>query len=225
MSHIFQGITADIIITDMPYGTTQCKWDTSVNLIDFWFMADAVCNSKAILFAQTPFDKILGASNINKLKYEIIWEKGNATGHLNAKKFPMKAHENILVFGSVPYYPQKTLNHPRKTANSYRSTDKSDCYGKQNAITTYSSTERYPRSVIKFSKDTQKNRYHPTQKPLALMEYLIKTYTKEGDTVFDPFMGSGTTGLACKNLGREFIGIEMDEKYFFVAQERLGINP
>lgn len=217
-------LKSDIIITDMPYGTTNCRWDISINLQDFWKLANSVSKGLVIAFCQTPFDKVLGMSNIENLRYEIIWEKTEATGHLNAKKCPMKAHENILVFGMVPYYPQKTYGHARKTSTSERFRLQSECYGKQTGITKYDSMERYPRSVIKFSTDKQKSKLHPTQKPLALMEYLIKTYTKEGDIVFDPFMGSGTTGLACKNLGRKFIGIEKCDKYFAIAKERLLQN-
>jgi DNA modification methylase len=221
MIHERRSLKADLIITDMPYGTTNCRWDTPVNLQDFWTLAECVSAGKVIAFGQTPFDKVLGMSNIKGLRYEIIWEKTEATGHLNAKRCPMKAHENILIFGKVPYYPQKTSGHKRKTATAERFRLQSDCYGEQKGITKYDSTDRYPRSVIKFSTDKQKLRLHPTQKPIALMEYLILQHTKEGDIVFDPFMGSGTTGLACKNLGRKFIGIEKDAEYFDVAKERL----
>lgn len=218
MSRDHLSLSADIIITDMPYGTTNCRWDTPVDLKDFWYLAQSCSSGRVVAFAQTPFDKTLGFSGIDKLKYEIIWEKSNPTGHLNAKKMPMKAHENILVFGNVPYYPQKTTGHVRKTATKKDS--KSPVYGKHGG-SFYDSTERYPRSVVRFPSDKQRSKLHPTQKPLALMEYLLMTFTKEGDTVLDPFMGSGTTGLACKNLGRKFIGIEKDMNYFNIAQERL----
>lgn len=217
----YQKIKSDIIITDMPYGTTNCRWDTSIDLNLFWTLAGHASDGRVVAFAQTPFDKVLGNSNIDKLRYELIWEKTEATGHLNAKRCPMKAHENILVFGKVPYYPQKTSGHKRKTAIAERFRLQSDCYGEQKGITKYDSTDRYPRSVVKFSTDKQKSRLHPTQKPLALMEYLILQYTKEGDVIFDPFMGSGTTGLACRNLGRNFIGIEKDKKFFEIAKDRL----
>ncbi len=219
---LYRGITADILITDMPYGTTNCRWDTCIDLSEFWRMCGEVSGGKCVAFGQTPFDKTFGCSNISNLRYELIWEKSHPTGHLNSKKCPMKAHENILVFGKVPYFPQKTQGHVRKTAK--KKGDTTPVYGKQSAdIVGYDSTERYPRSVIKFSSDKQKSKLHPTQKPLALMEYLILTYSKQGDIIFDPFMGSGTTGLACKNLGRKFIGIEKDVKYFSIAKERLGV--
>jgi DNA modification methylase len=215
---------ASIIITDLPYGTTNCDWDSAIDLAAFWRMSAAATGGKVISFAQTPFDKVLGASNLKNLKYELIWEKSSATGHLNAKKMPMKAHENILVFGKVPYFPQMTHGHVRKTAKK-RNGDKCEVYGDQNfAEIAYDSTSRYPRSVLKFPSDKQKSRLHPTQKPLALVEWLIKTYTKEGDTVLDPCMGSGTTGLACLNLNRKFIGIEIKPNFYEIAKERLRVT-
>lgn len=211
---------ADIVITDMPYGTTNCRWDTEIILSAFWDVANKSCGGKVVAFGQTPFDKALGSSNIKNLRYEWIWEKSHATGHLNSKKLPMKAHENIMVFGAVPYYPQMTHGHKRKTAT--KRGDVTEVYGEQVIEPLqYDSTSRYPRSVLRFPSDKQKIKLHPTQKPLALMEYLIASHTKEGDTVMDMFMGSGTTGLACKNLGRNFIGIEKELKYFEIAKERL----
>ena len=218
----FEG-EASIIITDLPYGTTNCDWDSAINLEAFWRMASAAVGGKVISFAQTPFDKVLGASNLKNLKYELIWEKSSPTGHLNAKKMPMKAHENILVFGKVPYYPQMTHGHARKSAKKMR--DKSEVYGTQAfSELSYDSTSRYPRSVLKFPSDKQKSNLHPTQKPLALVEWLIKTYTKEGDTVLDPCMGSATTGLACINLNRKFIGIEIKPNFFEISMQRLQVS-
>lgn len=217
--------SVDMILADLPYGTTACKWDSPIDLSILWKEYARIAKEHAaiILTAQTPFDKVLGCSNLALLRYEWIWEKTEATGHLNAKKMPMKAHENVLVFyKKLPrYHPQKTSGHVRKTAVAERFRLQSECYGKQSGITTYDSTERYPRSVIKFSTDKQTLRLHPTQKPVALMEYLIKTYTNEGDTVLDNCMGSGTTGVACANLGRNFIGIEKDSKYFQIAKNRI----
>ena len=173
--------------------------------------------------AQTPFDKVLGASNLPMLKYEWIWEKTAATGHLNAKKAPMKAHENMLVFyGKQPTYnPQMTHGH--KPTNSFTKRDDADgdCYGKTVSVSGGGSTSRYPRSVQIFKSDKQKSSLHPTQKPVALMEYLIKTYTNEGETVLDFTCGSGTTGVAALNLGRKFIGIELDDNYFDIAKNRV----
>lgn len=217
--------SVDLILCDLPYGTTRNKWDSIVPLQELWAHYRRICRGAIVLTAQTPFDKVLGASNLGMLRYEWIWEKTTATGHLNASKMPMKAHENVLVFydGLPTYNPQKTTGHPRKVSTSAhkRNSSKSSNYGDA-ALSTYDSTERYPRSVLVFATDKQKAALHPTQKPVALMEYLIRTYTNEGDVVMDNCMGSGTTGVACANTGRKFVGIERDEKYFEIAKERIG---
>lgn len=177
-----------------------------------------------MLFAQTPFDKVLGVSNLKMLKYEWIWEKTTATGHLNAKKMPMKAHENILVFyKQLPKYsPQKTKGHLPAHSYTKYSGDGSN-YGKTKiGLSGGGSTERYPRSVQVFKNDKQKIALHPTQKPVLLLEYLIKTYTTEGEIVLDNCMGSGSTGIACLNCKRKFIGIELDEHYFNIATDRIN---
>jgi site-specific DNA-methyltransferase (adenine-specific) len=175
-----------------------------------------------ILFAQTPFDKVLGASNLGDLRYEIIWQKSNATGHLNAKRMPLKGHENILVFyrKQPTYNPQKTLGHQRKVAVKRK--DITEIYGSQTFTTLpYDSTERYPTSVITFSSDKQRSNLHPTQKPVALLSWLIQTYSNPGDTVIDNCMGSGSTGEACVLTSRKFIGIEQDKFYFDTAKTRI----
>lgn len=211
--------SVDMILCDLPYGTTKNKWDSIIPLDELWTHYSRVIkdNGAIILTAQTPFDKVLGVSNLKMLKYEWIWEKTSATGHLNAKKMPMKAHENILVFykKTPTYNPQKTTGHERKvsTAKHKRNSKNSSNYGESSA-TTYDSTERYPRSVQIFSTDKQKSSFHPTQKPVALFEYLIKTYTNEGDLVLDNCMGSGTTAVACINTNRIYIGFELDKDYY-----------
>ena len=216
----------DMILCDLPYGTTKNKWDSIIDLDELWNHYNRIIkdNGAIVLTAQTPFDKVLGVSNLKMLKYEWIWEKTSATGHLNAKKMPMKAHENILVFYKKPptYNPQKTTGHERKvsTAKHKRNSKNSSNYGESSA-TTYDSTERYPRSVQLFSTDKQKSSLHPTQKPVALFEYLVKTYTNEGDLVLDNCMGSGTTAVACMNTNRNFIGIELEEKYYNIAKQRI----
>jgi site-specific DNA-methyltransferase (adenine-specific) len=175
-----------------------------------------------LLFAQTPFDKVLGASNLSMLKYEWIWEKTAATGHLNAKKAPMKAHENILVFYNKQptYNPQKLYN--QKPTNTYtKRNGDGECYGKTVEVSGGGDTERYPRSVQVFKSDKQKVSLHPTQKPIALMEYLIKTYSNEGDTVLDFTMGSSTTIVAALNTKRNAIGIELDKEYFKIGCNRV----
>lgn len=212
----------DLVLCDLPYGTTQNKWDSVIPLQPLWEQYRRVSKGAIVLTAQTPFDKVLGASNLSMLRYEWIWEKTHPTGHLNAKKAPMKAHENILVFyeKQPTYNPIKTTGHARKTAVKRK--DATETYGTQTFLELgYDSTERYPRSVLVFASDKQKSNLHPTQKPVALMEYLIKTYTNEGETVLDNTMGSGTTGVACVNTGRNFIGIEMDPSYFNIAQQRI----
>lgn len=229
--------SVDLILCDLPYGTTRNKWDSIIDLELLWEQYNRVIKDRGVilLFAQTPFDKVLGVSNLENLRYEIIWQKTAPTGFLNAKKMPMKAHENILVFyKKLPTYnPQMTQGHPRKISSrksrsnsANRHTEKSlkgeSNYGVfANDIEGYDSTERYPLSVQVFAKDQQKENYHPTQKPVALLEWLIKTYSNEGDLVLDNCMGSGSTGVACVNLNRNFIGMELTEQYFEIAKERI----
>lgn len=225
----------DMIFCDLPYGTTQCKWDSIIDLPKLCNEYERVIkdNGVIILFAQTPFDKVLGMSNLKLLKYEWIWEKTQATGHLNAKKMPMKAHENLLVFyKNLPTYnPQKTTGHERKVSKGYqrdicikRRDEKwgdNYLYGKETTAPDYDSTERYPRSVLTFASDKQKSKLHPTQKPLSLIEYMIKTYTNEGDLILDNTCGSGTTGLGAKNLNRNYIMIEQDPDHYETACKRV----
>lgn len=217
----------DMILADLPFGTTNCKWDSIIDLEQLWIHYERVIkdNGAIVLFAQTPFDKVLGCSNLKLLRYEWIYEKTQATGHLNAKKMPMKAHENILVFyKKLPTYkPIKTKEHKRKvsTAHHKRNTSTGEIYGKCDNFSDYDSTERYPRSVQVFASDKQKLNLHSTQKPLALCEYLIKTYTNEGDLVLDNVCGSGTTGVAAKRLNRNFILMEKDEEIYNIAKKRI----
>lgn len=171
-----------------------------------------------VLTAQTPFDKILGVSNIKMLKYEWIWQKDAGTGFLNAKKMPLKDHENILVFYKKPptYNPQmRTGYKPYTTVKGHHGSN----YGSDSGALTVSSGDRYPLTTIKFNRDSSK--IHPTQKPVALFEYLIKTYTSEGDLVLDNCAGSGTTGVACRNLNRNFILIEKEQAYIDIINKRL----
>lgn len=216
----------DMVLADPPYGTTQCKWDSVIPLEPMWEQLKRIIkpNGAIVMTASQPFTSVLLCSNVKMFKESLVWEKTTATGHLNAKKKFMRAHEDILVFyQQLPTYnPQMSHGHKRKTALRVdRGQKLSDCYGTQKGETSYDSTSRYPRSVIKTSTDKQKSKLHPTQKPVALMEYLIKTYTNEGDTVLDFTMGSGTTGVACINTGRGFVGIEKDEVIFQVASKRI----
>ena len=210
----------DMILCDLPYGTTKNKWDSVIDLNELWTGYERIIkdNGAIILFSQMPFTAELTHSNLKLFKYEWIWEKDNGTGFLNAKKMPLKIHENILVFyKKLPTYnPQmRTGFKPYKCKQGRHSTN----YGAyEQGHITESNGERYPIDIIEFKKDSG---LHPTQKPVALLEYLIKTYTNEGDVVLDNCMGSGSTGVACVNTNRDFIGIEKDEKYFNIAKERI----
>lgn len=175
-------------------------------------------NGAIVLFAQVPFNVVLGQSNLKLLKYEWIWHKDNGTGFLNAKKMPLKIHENIMVFYKKPptYNPQmRTGFKPYEIKKGHHGSN----YGSDVGAVTISNGERFPIDVIDFKRD--KDKLHPTQKPVALLEYLIKTYTNENETVLDNCMGVGSTGIACINTNRNFIGYELDEKYFKIAEERI----
>lgn len=209
----------DMILCDLPYGTTRNKWDSIIPLDKLWEQYERIIkdNGAIALTAQTPFDKILGYSNLKLLRYEWIWRKPQGTGHLNAKKMPMKNHENILIFykKSPIYNPQMTHGKPYVLKSGRGSTN----YGKQVQVVTDNKGERYPLSVLEFNPD--KVKLHPTQKPVSLFEYLIKTYTNEGEIVLDNCMGSGTTAIACINTNRQFIGFELSEEYCKIAEERI----
>lgn len=218
----------DLIKCDLPFGTTKCNWDSIIDLPSLWVHYKRIIkdNGAILLNAQTPFDKVLGVSNLQWLRYEWIWEKTQATGHLNAKKMPMKAHENILVFyKSLPTYnPQKTTGHnPINSYTKYISTqNNTEIYGEmKREISGGGETDRYPRSVILYASDKQKSHLHSTQKPLELERYFIKTYSNEGDTILDNCMGSGTTGCVCVQENRKFIGIEKQENIFNIAKTRI----
>jgi len=209
----------------LPYGTTQNKWDSIIPLDNLWEQYKRIIkdNGAIVLTAQTPFDKVLGVSNLKMLKYEWIWEKDRSSGHLNAKKMPMKAHENIMIFyKKTPIYnPQKTRGHKPSNVSGKRKKETTN-YGHFESLISGGQTDRYPRSVIKINVvNSQHNPLHPTQKPVALFEYLIKTYTNENETVLDNCMGSGTTAVASINTNRNWIGIENDETYFEVANKRI----
>jgi DNA modification methylase len=213
--------SVDMVLCDLPYGTTQNKWDSIIPLPAMWTQVWRVLKpaGAALFTAQTPFDKVLGASGIHNLRYEWIWQKESGTGHLNAKKAPLKNHENVLVFYCKPptYRPQMRVGF--KPYTQAQGKTKSSNYGSQTGAITVSDGSRYPLTVVDFARD--KDKQHPTQKPVALMEYLIRTYTNEGEVVLDFTMGSGTTGVAALNTGRRFIGIERDEAYFDIAEARI----
>lgn len=215
----------DMILCDLPYGTTQNKWDTPIELNSLWRHYERIIkdNGCIALFAQAPFDKILAVSNLELFRYEWIVEKTRATGHLNANKMPLKAHENVLIFYKKQpvYNAQKTYGHPPVHNYTKHSDDGSNYGAVKIGISGGGSTSRYLRDVIKYKWDTRTNALHPTQKPVALLEYFIKTYTNENDVVLDSCMGSGSTGVACRNTQRHFIGIELDTKYYNIAKKIL----
>lgn len=220
--------SVDAIITDPPYGITKNKWDNIPDLGKMWAEFNRVIkpNGAICIFASCPFDKILACSNIDKLKYEYIWVKDNSTGFLNAKAAPLKIHENILVFSdgcasgnfcNMTYNPIMRKGFaPYKATRGHGSTN----YGKCKCTTTISNGDRYPIDVLYFAHDTVK--LHPTQKPVALVKWLIDTYSNKGETILDPFMGGGTTAEACIRSGRHFIGTEINKDYYDKAMIRLN---
>jgi len=217
--------SVDMILCDLPYGTTQCSWDTVIPFEPLWEQYERVIkdNGAIVLFAQTPFDKVLGCSNIKNLRYEWIWEKEQGTGNLNANKMPLKKTENILVFyKKLPTYnPQMTEGSAYTIKRNYNDNEIFGKTGTKDGYVTKNTGMRCPTNLIKFNRELQ-NRFHPTQKPVALCEYLIKTYTNEGELVLDNCIGSGTTAVACINTNRNFIGIEKDEQIFNTAVNRIN---
>ena len=216
---ISNGIKVDMILCDLPYGiTSRNKWDCIIPFDQLWARyEDLIKNNGAIvLTASQPFSSALVMSNPKLFRYEWVWQKNNATGHLNAKKIPMKNHEQILVFykNQTTYNPQGVVPYNKVTRRGATGTNYNDA-----GLENFQEVTNYPRTIQRFSYD--KDKCHPTQKPVALCEYMIKTYTNEKELVLDNCMGSGTTGIACKNLNRDFIGIELDEKYFDIAKDRI----
>lgn len=218
--------SVDLIAADLPYGTTQCAWDSVIPLDALWTEYRRVLkpNGCVVLTAAMPFTAVLVGSNLPWFKHDIVWAKNRATGHLNANKAPLRAHESILVFapGAYTYNPQKTTGH--KPVNTFYTRSSGKCFGEAEAVREGGgSTERYPTSVQPFAVESNSKgtRLHETQKPLALFEWIVATYSNEGETVLDNAMGSGTTGVAALELNRRFVGIEKDEKHFAVAQQRI----
>ena len=214
--------SVDMVLVDLPYGTTACKWDSIIPLDKLWEQYNRICKQDAamVFTAAQPFTTILAASNLDNFRYEWIWEKPQGTNPMNAKVMPLKSHENILVF-----YRKKPVYNPQmwySTPYSGFSSDTSkigEVYGQAKSMHRDNPDgSRYPKTILKFK---QEKGLHPTQKPVDLMEYLIKTYTNSGDTVLDNTMGSGSTGVAAIKCGREFIGIEMDSEYYKIAKERI----
>ena len=219
--------SVDMILCDLPYGTTQCSWDNIIPFEQLWEQYNRIIkdNGVIVLFGSEPFSSVLRMSNLKAYKYDWIWEKSKATGFLNAKKQPLRAYENICVF----YKKQSTYNPQMIQGKAYnkgirKKQTSNDVYG--NFLQTKVESKdglRYPRNVLYYkTAETEGQTYHKTQKPVSLCEYLIKTYTNERETVLDNCMGSGTTGVACKNLNRKFIGIELDDTYYEIAKNRIN---
>jgi len=230
--------SVDMVLCDLPYGTTACKWDTVIPFAPLWEHYKRICSGPVLLFGTEPFSSLLRVSNLANFRYDWYWEKDKAANFLFGNKMPLKVVETCSTFytSQPAYNPQKTPNpkgaqkkhlakNPSKiTANvknvmgNWKETqmDESQNYhGKD-----YDPAMLLPKQLVYFARE-QRGKVHPTQKPVALMEYLTRTYTNEGDTVLDNTMGSGTTGVACVNTGRKFIGIEMDENYFAIAEKRI----
>jgi len=223
--------SVDMILADLPYGTTACKWDTIIPFEPLWEQYKRIIkpNGAIVLMANEPFTSLLICSNIGEFKYRVVWKKNKATGFLNAKKQPLRCIEDICVFykSQPTYNPQKTTGH--KPVNSFtKHTSDGDTVGKtKTGISGGGQTDRYPTNFVDFKvvnndgSSEEGKKVHPTQKPVALMEYLIKTYTNEGDLVLDNVAGSGTTGVACQNLNRNFILIEQEPEYIEIINKRL----
>ena len=211
----------DMILCDLPYGTTQAKWDEIIPFDNLWDIYNRVIkdNGAIVLFGSEPFSSKLRMSNLKMYKYDWIWQKPNGTGFLNAKKQPLRVYENICVF----YKKQPTYNPQMRKGEPYIWNSKrgqSESYNKHDEINhkIENAGERFPVNILDFK---QERGLHPNQKPIELLEYLINTYTHEGEVILDNTMGSGSTGVAAMNLHRKFIGIELDEKYFEIASNRI----
>ena len=214
----------DMILCDLPYGTTKCNWDTVIPFEPLWEQYSRIIkdNGAIVLFGSEPFSTTLRYSNLKNYKYDWKWIKTKPSGHLNAKKQPLRSYEDICVFYKKQciYNPQNLIygefDNNRKWRNNK---EKCELFGKEKSFG-ISNAKGYPKNLLSYSNPNN-NLLHPTQKPVALLEYLIKTYTNEGETVLDNCMGSGSTGVACVNTNRNFIGIELDEKYYNIAKERI----
>ena len=221
---IEQGVKVDAIITDPPYGTTACKWDSVIPFDEMWKRLNKLIkpNGAIVLFGSEPFSSQLRCSNLKNYKYDWVWNKKLAGNGILAKKQPLKIHENVIVFNSKIYIPQMTKGKLRKKlTNNLKISEINGGDGVKRATETFND-KYYPTSIQEFSiANLRRNRLHPTQKPVDLLEYLIKTYTNENEVVLDFTMGSGSTGVACLNTNRKFIGIELEDKYFNIAKERI----
>jgi len=217
--------SVNMVLADPPYGTTRCKWDSTIPLQPLWKELFRVCVPEAavVMTATQPFTTELIASHMHAFKYCLVWDKIRPVGHLRCQYRPMAQHEDICVFywHKPTYNPQMVKRDKAIEFKEYKRTE--IIGGKKNMDYVGISTHKHPTTIIRMKGvSTKTGRYHPTQKPVELMEYLIKTYTNEGDTVLDFAMGSGSTGVACSNLGRKFVGIEKDKEYCRIAAARIA---
>lgn len=213
----------DMVLADLPYGTTACKWDTIIPFEPLWEQYNRIIkdNGAIVLTASQPFTSALVMSNPKMFRHQWIWNKRMGSNFFNAKSQPLKIHEEVVIFSK-----KRAFYNPIMRVGKMRVKGSDKQYGGDNVLGNYKKTKTknnlyYPVSILDFSNASRTNKVHPTQKPVALFEYLIKTYTNEGETVLDNCMGSGTTGVACKNLNRNFIGMELDKDYFNIAKERI----
>jgi site-specific DNA-methyltransferase (adenine-specific) len=217
----------DMVLCDLPYGTTACKWDTIIPFEPLWEQYKRIIkdNGAIVLTASQPFTSALVMSNVKMFKYEWMWEKEQGLGNLNAKKRPLMKFENVLVFykNQPTYNPQMTTGKPYTIKRNKNTAEFLGKNGTKDGYITENKGERYPINILKYNREL-KCRLHPTQKPVALFEYLIKTYTNEGDVVLDNCAGSGTTGVACQNLNRQFILIEKEQEYIDIINARLSLT-
>lgn len=228
--------SVDMVLCDLPYGTTACKWDSVIPFEPLWEQYKRVIKGPGaiVLTASQPFTSALIMSNLDWFKYQWVWEKDKGNNFMHAKNMPIKFHEDVCVFSSgttvhasqsknrMPYNPQGLVKVDKKWSRPKHYENGHNLSRESHKLDRVIEFENYPRSIIKFSNSDNRERgLHPTQKPVALMEYLIRTYTNEGDTVLDNTMGSGTTGVACINTGRRFIGMERDPGYFKTAKQRI----
>lgn len=226
-----EDVKVDLVLTDPPYNITQCKWDIMIHLDEMWDCLNQLKKETTpiILFGNEPYSSKVRLSNIKNYKYDIMWNKVARTGFLNAKKQPLRQFENIMVFydKQCTYNPimweGKEANHPHKVKRD--TSRKTSVYNSHNDFLAKRTKMKYPTNIVTFNSQTNecqnRKRVHPTQKPVDLLEYLIKTYSNEEDTILDFTMGSGSTGVACQNLNRDFIGIELDKKYYEIAKQRI----
>jgi site-specific DNA-methyltransferase (adenine-specific) len=215
--------SVDFVLTDPPYGTTACKWDSVIPFEPMWEQLSRIIkpNGAICLFGSEPFSSALRVSNIKNYRYDWIWCKEKPSNFALAKKNPLKYHENISIFYNkfATYNPQMTVGKPNHSVGKGIRRKENESNFNSKIVTNKTDGMKYPKSVLFFNREPKP--IHPTQKPVALIEYLVRTYTNEGETVLDFTMGSGSTGVACVNTGRNFIGIELDKGYFQIAKERI----